>query len=179
MSTFTYNEILQGNFIEEEGIVEFISEEDEAEEQKLEAQATEKEKWFNTDEAAQYLEVSKQTIFRWIRDRSITFFKVGNSTRFKKKDLNAMITRHVDKRLASREPLECENCGSENLSKGRIRGAGHIHFYPEKVKFFTLKTSHIEIHSYVCTDCGKIMQRADVEKLSELLEGKETEDENK
>ncbi len=46
--------------------------------------------WLSPQEAADYLSVSRQTIYRWARTNKIKFHKVGGVTRVKKEDLDKL-----------------------------------------------------------------------------------------
>ena len=50
-----------------------------------------KSAWYSIKEAAEYLEIGEPTLYRWMRDRKITFRKVGDSTRFLQEDLDAVV----------------------------------------------------------------------------------------
>ncbi|MBV9215996.1 MAG: helix-turn-helix domain-containing protein, partial [Acidobacteria bacterium] len=47
--------------------------------------------WYSIKEAAKYLNVGEPTLYRWMRDGKITYRKVGDSTRFLKQDLDAVV----------------------------------------------------------------------------------------
>ena len=56
------------------------------------AESTTGEGWMNVKQAANYLGVSEPTIFRWMRDGTVSFFKLGGSTRFKSENLVFFLT---------------------------------------------------------------------------------------
>src|SRR6266478_9072081 len=45
-------------------------------------------RWYTIKEAAEYLGVTDPTIYRWMRDKLITYRKIGDSTRFLQEDLD-------------------------------------------------------------------------------------------
>ncbi len=45
------------------------------------AKPTARKKWFSVKEAAAYLGKSEPTIFRWMKDGTLSFYKVGRATR--------------------------------------------------------------------------------------------------
>jgi excisionase family DNA binding protein len=47
--------------------------------------------WYTIREAAEYLSVGEQTIYRWMREGKLTYRKIGDSTRFLRRDLDGMI----------------------------------------------------------------------------------------
>jgi excisionase family DNA binding protein len=52
----------------------------------------EEEKFFNTDEACQYLRISKATLFRWRKVGYLKSDKVGGILRFRKSHLDQILT---------------------------------------------------------------------------------------
>ena len=49
-----------------------------------------KPQWFTIAEAAEYLDVSEPTIYRWMKDGLLSFYKVGGATRFSQEGLDAL-----------------------------------------------------------------------------------------
>jgi len=131
--------------------------------------------WLSTAEAAKYLGISDPTLFRWIRDRRVISYKVGNATRFKREDLDALVERRQTRRMIAEAPEKCDQCGSKALTTGAVRGSGpfNTYFFPDNAKFLTVNTSEVEVKAYVCLECGHIMMRADLKKLHRLLKEKE------
>jgi len=54
--------------------------------------APEKEEFLNTDEACQYLKISKATLFRWRKVGYLKSDKVGGILRFRKSQLDSILT---------------------------------------------------------------------------------------
>lgn len=52
------------------------------------------EDWLTLEEAAQYLKVSKQTIYRYCAEGVLPFYKLAGTgqRRFKRRELNALLT---------------------------------------------------------------------------------------
>ncbi len=49
------------------------------------------EEWLSVAEAAAYLKVSRDTIYRWARQGKLTLYKLGGLTRLKRSELEALI----------------------------------------------------------------------------------------
>lgn len=124
--------------------------------------------WFSIKEAAEYLQIGEPTLYRWMRDSKITFRKVGDSTRFLKQDLDAMVVVHRSEKDAGSAPLFCPVCHHDELVEGFAQSTGRIYFSPKKTKFWTFKTSNIDTHSLMCTRCGAISWFGDIAKLESL-----------
>ena len=58
------------------------------------------ESWFSIPEAAEYLGVSRPTLFRWMKNGLVSFYKVGGSTRFSKEGLDAVIEKTTGQKEA-------------------------------------------------------------------------------
>lgn len=124
--------------------------------------------WFSIKEAADYLEVKEPTIYRWMREKKLTFRKVGDSTRFLQSDLDAMIQVHPAEGDVSRAREFCPVCHSTELAAGKLRSTGLLYFHPEKTKFWTFRDSSIPVASRMCTSCGAIFQFGDTEGLNRI-----------
>src|SRR5580658_7771133 len=83
-----------------------------------------KTKWFSIREAAEYLDVGEPTLYRWMREGKITFRKVGDSTRFWQEDLDSVMQVFRSANEASKVREVCPICRHDQLSEGRVRGAG-------------------------------------------------------
>jgi len=125
-------------------------------------------RWYTIKDAATYLAVSEQTIYRWMREGSISYHKIGDSTRFLKEDLDGVVDKHVSYKEASAVEERCERCGHADLVDGRILSTGHIYFAPKKTKFLTFRTGSVATTAKVCPRCGYINLYADVEKLKKI-----------
>jgi excisionase family DNA binding protein len=129
---------------------------------------TENQDNFTIKEAALYLQVSEPTIYRWMKDEVLSFYKVGRGTRFTKSQLDAVKITHTSKPEAMMRKNHCACCGHGELVPGRLQSTGLIYFKPEKSKFFTLETSMVGTNAWVCNSCGFIQLHADPDKLSKL-----------
>lgn len=129
-----------------------------------------KRQWFSIREAAEYLDVGEPTLYRWMRDGKITFRKVGDSTRFWQEDLDAVMQVFRSTNDANKVREICPICRHDELSEGKVRGAGLVYFVPKKTKFWTLRDSFVETTARMCTRCGAIGWFGDTKKLGGLLE---------
>jgi excisionase family DNA binding protein len=131
-------------------------------------QKVEKINWFSIKEAAQYLDIGEPTLYRWMRDRKITFRKVGDSTRFLQEDLDAVVEVHHSQKNTVEVRNYCPLCHSENMVPGDFRTTGLNYFQPRAGKFWTLRTSAVKSEALMCADCGHIAVFGDTEKLAKL-----------
>lgn len=125
--------------------------------------------WLSVREACEYLAVSEQTIFRWMKEGKLTYFKVGDSTRFRKEDLNLMVTKFTGEKEAEKYGTRCVACGHSVLVPGQIAGTGKVYFKPFKTKFFTLLESNVNLEARSCSKCGFVQIFADTQKLNKLI----------
>ena len=125
-------------------------------------------KWYNVKEAAEYLGVSQPTIFRWMKDEVLSFYKVGGSTRFSQEGLDALIEKSTGAKEAEQVMGRCVACGNNVLVEGRLQGAGKLYFKPSKTAFWTLHESLVPTRARVCAACGYLHHFADTEKLKAL-----------
>ncbi len=126
------------------------------------------ERWYTVEEAADYLEVSVPTIFRWMKSSLLSFYKVGGGTRFSREGLDAVIEKTTGRKEAEAVAGRCAACGHGVLIDGRLQGTGRLHFKPAKTKFWTFEESLVETLAKVCAACGHIQIHADTEKLKRL-----------
>src|SRR5262245_59807540 len=117
--------------------------------------------WFSIREAAEYLGVSQPTIFRWMKDGVLSFYKVGGATRFSRDGLDAVVEKTVGRKEAEAASGRCASCGHGVLVPGRVQGTGRLYFRPEKTKFWTLKESLIPTRAHMCAACGYVQVHAD------------------
>ena len=87
-----------------------------------------KSAWYSIKEAAEYLEIGEPTLYRWMRDRKITFRKVGDSTRFLQEDLDAVVEVFHSERDAEQVKQVCPVCHGTELLPGRLRSTGLLYF---------------------------------------------------
>jgi len=125
-------------------------------------------KWFTIKEAAAYLNIGEQTLYRWMRDNRITFRKVGDSTRFLREDLDAMIDVHFSDKDMDRARQVCPACHHRGLVDGAVQSTGNIHFRPKKSKFWTWRDGNVAVQSRMCPRCGSIVSFGDVQQLKSL-----------
>lgn len=125
--------------------------------------------WVSVREACGYLDISEQTIFRWMKEGKLTHFKVGDSTRFRKEDLDLMITKFTGEKEAEKYGSTCVACGHSVLVPGRIAGTGKVYFKPYKTKFFTLLEGAVNIEARSCPKCGFVQIFSDIQKLNKLI----------
>ncbi len=131
--------------------------------------------WFSIKEAAEYLGVKEPTIYRWMREGLITYRKVGDSTRFWQEDLDAVMRVYPTPEDASKVQEFCPVCHNNELVEGRVQSTGTNHFYPEKTKFWTFRSSNIPTRARLCARCGAITWFGDTAKLNALKLAEPTE----
>jgi len=129
----------------------------------------EPKRWYSIPEAAEYLGVSDPTIFRWMKNNQLSFYKVGGSTRFTREGLDAAIEKTTGQWEAEAASGRCTSCGHTVLIEGRIQTTGRVYFYPEKTRFWTFQQSAVSTSAKVCAACGCVQLYADTEKLTRLL----------
>ena len=137
--------------------------------------AADKKNWFTVAEAAEYLQVSQPTIFRWMKDATLSFYKVGGKTRFSRDGLDAVIEKTTGRKEAETAQGRCASCGHTTLLAGRLQGAGKLYFKPEKTKFWVFDHSLVPTAGRVCPACGYIQLYAETDKLGRLRPDEEHE----
>jgi len=131
--------------------------------------ATEGEKrWYNTAEAAAYLGVSQPTVFRWMKEGILSFFKIGGSTRFSREGLDAVIEKTTGRKEAEAAAGRCAACGHNMLVPGTMQGTGRLYFKPDKTRFWVLTDSLVGLTAKVCAACGFVQLHADTNKMKKL-----------
>jgi excisionase family DNA binding protein len=125
--------------------------------------------WFSIKEACEYLGISEPTMFRWMKAGKISYYKVGNSTRFQKHNLDMVAEKKVSDAEAELSVIKCAVCGNAGMMGGEIRSTGKVYFRLQKSKFFTLSDSLIGVNANVCPICGHIQLQADTDKLEKLM----------
>ena len=138
--------------------------------QVAENEANKKRRWYTVQEAAEYLGVSQPTIFRWMKQGTLSFYKVGGATKFDQEGLDAIIEKNTGLREAETISSRCAACGHSVLVEGRLQGTGKLYFHPSKTKFWVFAESLVPTRSRVCTACGYIQLHADTAKLKRLTE---------
>ncbi len=124
--------------------------------------------WYSVREAAAYLGKSEPTIFRWMKEGVLGFYKVGRATRFTQESLDAVIEKTTGAREAAGVVLRCAACGNSQMVDGQLQSTGRIYFKPDKSKFWTLTDSMVGLRAKVCTACGFVQIHADTQKLGKL-----------
>jgi excisionase family DNA binding protein len=125
--------------------------------------------WYTIQEAADFLGVSQPTIFRWMKQGTLSFYKVGGSTRFSKQGLEAVVEKNTGGPEARTSSDRCAVCGNGELADGQLQGTGRIFFRPAKSRFWVMSESLVPTTSKVCTACGHVQIHADTAKLKKLL----------
>ena len=82
--------------------------------------ATEDKRWYSIRDAADYLGVSEPTIYRWMKDQTLSFYKIGGSTRFSREGLDAVIEKTTGRKEAEASAGRCASCGHGILIDGRM-----------------------------------------------------------
>lgn len=139
------------------------------------ASPVDKENWLTVAEAAEYLQVSQPTIFRWMKEATLSFYKVGGKTRFSREGLDAVIEKTTGRKEAEVARGRCASCGHTTLLTGRLQGAGKLYFKPDKTKFWVFDHSLVPTAGRVCPACGCIQLYAETDKLGRLRPDEENE----
>jgi excisionase family DNA binding protein len=136
---------------------------------KPEATSESKEKqWYSIREAAEYLSVSEPTLYRWMKDQTLSFFKIGGSTRFSQEGLDSVVEKTTGRKEAEATASRCASCGHGILIDGRLQGTGRLYFRPDKTKFWVFTDSMVGLSARVCAACGFVQMHADTSKLTKL-----------
>ena len=125
-------------------------------------------KWYSVQEAADYLGVSQATIFRWMKEGTLSFYKMGGATRFSREGLEVLFEKTTGTKEADHIANRCAACGHSVLVDGQLRGAGKLHFRPAKSAFWVLSEAMVPTQARVCAACGYIHLHADTAKLKKL-----------
>jgi excisionase family DNA binding protein len=125
--------------------------------------------WYSIKEATVYLGISQPTIFRWMKDGFLSFYKVGGSTRFTKEGLDAVIEKTTGRKEAEAAQGRCAACGHDILVEGNVQGNSRLYFRPGKTKFWTFQEAMVPIKAKVCAACGYVQMNVHAEKLTKLM----------
>lgn len=125
--------------------------------------------WYSIPEAADYLGVSEPTVYRWMRSGKLSFYKVGDSTRFKKENLDMVFEKYTGTDEADYYGARCVACGHSRLVAGKIQSTGNVYFKPARTRFFALLQSFVGMEARVCPRCGFVQLFTDTGKLGKLL----------
>lgn len=132
--------------------------------------------WYSVGEAAEYLGISEPTLFRWMKQGALSFYKVGGSTRFSRENLDAVVEKSTGSREAQRATERCAACGHHDLIEGRIQGTGRLYFRPAEARFWALEEGLVPTIAKTCAACGYVQMHADTSKLKRLRKRKEEDD---
>lgn len=135
--------------------------------------------WLSIRDAAEYLGVSQPTIFRWMKDGLLSFYKVGGATRFSREGLDAVVEKTTGRKEAEAASGRCASCGHGLLLPGRLQGTGRLYFRPEKTRFWTFEEALIPMSAHVCAACGYVQIHADAAKLQRLRPAARTTEKKK
>jgi excisionase family DNA binding protein len=124
--------------------------------------------WYSIKEAAEYLDIGEPTLYRWMKEGQITYRKVGDSTRFWKEDLDAVMDVYPSAKDVEKVRSFCPLCHHPNLVEGRAQSTGLIYFRPKKTKFWTFTDSNVETQARMCSHCGALFWFGDTAKLNSL-----------
>lgn len=125
--------------------------------------------WLTIQEAAAYLGKSEPTIFRWMKDGVLSFYKVGRATRFTQAGLDAVVEKTTGQREAEAVAARCAACGHADMVEGELRSTGLIYFRPKRTRFWTMRDAMVRVRAKACPACGFIQLHADTGKLIRLL----------
>jgi excisionase family DNA binding protein len=124
--------------------------------------------WYTVREAAEYLGVSEPTIFRWMKEGTLSYYKVGGATRFSQEGLDVLFEKNTGSKEAEQVAGRCAACGHTVLIDGQFRGAGRLYFRPDKSAFWVLAEAMTPTRARVCAACGYMHVYADTAKLKKL-----------
>ena len=125
-------------------------------------------KWYSVREAAEFLGVSEPTVFRWMKEGTLSYYKVGGATRFSTEGLEAIFEKTTGTKEVEVLSNRCASCGHGVLIDGQLRGAGKQYFKPAKSSFWVLSEAMVPTHARVCAACGYVHLHADTAKLKKL-----------
>lgn len=134
----------------------------------MKADQGDKRDWYSIAEAASYLGVSEPTIYRWMKQNYLSFYRVGGSTRFSREGLDSVIEKRTGKREAEAAAGRCASCGHSTLIAGSLQGTGKLHFRPAETKFWVFAEALVGVGAAVCVACGHVHLRADTAKLNRI-----------
>lgn len=128
-------------------------------------------RWYSVAEAAEHLDVSVPTIFRWMKSGLLSFHKVGGSTRFTREGLEAVVEKTTGQKEAEAAAGRCASCGHGELVEGLLQGTGKLYFRPEKTKFWVWTEGLVPTRARCCAACGHVQLHADTARLGRLKPG--------
>lgn len=125
--------------------------------------------WYTIPQAAEFLQVSQPTIFRWMKQGQLSFYKVGGATRFSREGLEAFIQKNTGLKEAESAAGRCAACGHSILVEGSLQGGGKLYFRPAKTRFWVFSEALVPLQTQVCAACGHVQLRADTSKMRKLM----------
>lgn len=131
------------------------------------AEVSTAEGWFTAKQAAGYLGVSEPTIFRWMREGRLSYFKLGGATRFRRENLDLVARKVTGREEGSQRAERCAVCGHGFLLPGHLRG--FVYFQPDRTKFLVLDDSMVGLEAHACPVCGHVQVFTDADKLRRLM----------
>ena len=126
------------------------------------------QKWYSIKEATEYLEVSQPTIFRWMKEGILSYYKIGGATRFSKEGLDAIVEKTTGAKEAEQAAGRCIACGHTVLVDGRVQATGKLYFKPAKTSFWVFHEAMVPTQAKACPACGHIHFYIEPEKLTRL-----------
>jgi excisionase family DNA binding protein len=125
--------------------------------------------WLSVKEAASYLGISEPTLFRWMKEGVVSFYKVGRATRFKRASLDTLVEKRTGSMEAEASRARCAACGHGVIVDGHIQGTGRLYFRPLRTRFWTFREAMVPTVAHVCTSCGYVQMHVETEKLHKVL----------
>ncbi len=135
-------------------------------------------RWYTIKEAADYLGVSQPTIFRWMKEGTLSFYKIGGATRFSQEGLDAIIEKNTGEKEAEQAAGRCVACGHNILVDGRVQATGKLYFKPANSSFWVLHEAMVPTRARACPACGYVHFYIEPKKLKDL-KPKEIKDQEK
>lgn len=136
------------------------------------------EQWYTIKEAAEYLGISQPTLFRWMKEGTLSFYKIGGATRFSQEGLDSVIEKSTGEKEAQQAAGRCVACGHNILVEGRVQATGKLYFKPAKSSFWVLHEAMVPTQARACPACGHIQFCIDPQKLKQLKPKEILEDHN-
>jgi excisionase family DNA binding protein len=143
---------------------------------KADAAGVKQPRWFSVGEAARYLGISQPTIFRWMKEGLLSFYKVGGSTRFSQENLDVVIEKVTGRKEAEAVAGRCAACGHGVMIEGKLQGASRLYFRPDKTRFWTFDEALVPLAAKTCAACGYVQIHADTAKLNRLRRSEVNDD---
>ena len=127
-----------------------------------------KPRWLSIKDAAEYLDVGEQTLYRWMREGKITHRKVGDSIRFLQEDLDAAVHVFPSEKDADQIREFCPFCHHPEVIEGMVQSTGRVVFRPKKTHFWTFQEAYVNVEARMFPRCGGVFMLGDTSKLKKL-----------